>query len=72
MTKCIMCENADAAKKFTWVNSGDEGVGGGMQGGDMCEPCMSLMWDALFPLARETVTIWPIAKTPQRSADPTP
>jgi hypothetical protein len=46
-----------AVRQFTWVTPN-----GGMQGGPMCDSCMSFMWDALdrFPVARETVTIWPL------------
>ena len=60
---CIMC-NAPAVKRLTWVNDAGSGVGGGMQGGQMCFECMEFMNDALsrFPMARETVTIWPIGR----------
>lgn len=61
MTACMMC-NKPAVKRLTWVNAEGSGVGGGMHGGPMCEPCMEFIWDALsrFPAARETVTIWPL------------
>lgn len=38
------------------------GIGGGQQGGPICEPCMSIIWDALsrIPTARETETIKPL------------
>ena len=57
-----MCGEAPAVKHFTWVNDEGSGIGGGQQGADMCEACMNFMWDALsrFPVARETVTFWPL------------
>lgn len=61
MTACILC-NGRAEKRFTWVNDAGSGIGGGMQGGPMCYNCMEHMDDMLcrFPVARETVTIWPL------------
>ena len=58
---CDLC-GKPAIKRFTWVNDSGSGIGGGQQGGPMCENCMEFMWDALsrFPVARETVTIWPL------------
>ena len=63
MAACILC-NKPAVKKFTWVNDAAPGVGGGQQGGPMCEPDMAMMWDQLsrFPVSRETVTIWPLGE----------
>jgi hypothetical protein len=59
--RCALC-GCTAVRRFTWVNDSGSGIGGGMQGGPMCDSCMSFMWDALdrFPVARETVTIWPL------------
>ena len=59
--RCALC-GCTAVRRFTWVNDAGSGIGGGMQGGPMCDSCMSFMWDALdrFPVARETVTIWPL------------
>lgn len=58
--QCAICEHK-AVRRFTWVNA-SSGIGGGEQGGPMCEACMSVMWEELarYPLARETVTIWPL------------
>lgn len=60
--KCEICREAAAVKRFTWVNDAGSGIGGGQQGANMCEACMSFMWDALsrFPNAKETTTIWPL------------
>ena len=62
---CILC-NGPAVKRFTWVNGDGSGVGGGLQGGAMCERDMQLMWDALdrFPVAKSSVTIWSLGETP--------
>lgn len=55
-----MC-NSRANNAMTWVNSSGFGKGSGLQGGNMCEPCMSMMADSLdrFPRAKATLTIWP-------------
>lgn len=60
-TKCTYC-GKPSEKRMTWVNDSASGIGGGMQGGPMCAPCMEFTWDALsrFPKAKETVTIWPL------------
>jgi hypothetical protein len=60
--ECCLC-SALAVKQATWVNDSVCGVGGGLQGGPMCENCLEFMWDALsrFPVARETWTIWPLS-----------
>lgn len=60
---CILC-NKPAVKRFTWVNHDGSGVGGGYQGGPMCEVDMEFMWDALsrFPAARDSVTISPLVE----------
>ena len=57
---CTIC-TGKAVRSFTWVNA-SSGIGGGEQGGPMCESCMQSMWNALerYPNVRETVTICPL------------
>jgi hypothetical protein len=59
--RCALC-GCTAVRRFTWVNNSGSDIGGGMQGGPMCEACMQSVWKTLerYPSARETVTIWPL------------